>query len=164
MSINRSEIVQKYDKFASIFTHIMLAFCALVFITMIFSVTYGVIGRFAHFVRQPRWTQELAVLCLVWLCFASAGYGIYDNKHANMTLFVNLFPRPARKVLAILTYVLLLFVSIYWIYYGISLSSLSSMARMSATGWPQSLNYISIVVGGIYSLFMTIGRLIKGGF
>ena len=39
MSINRSEIVQKYDKFASIFTHIMLAFCALVFLTMIVSVT-----------------------------------------------------------------------------------------------------------------------------
>ena len=164
MSINRSEIVQKYDKFASIFTHIMLAFCALVFLTMIFSVTYGVIGRFAHFVRQPRWTQELAVLCLVWLCFASAGYGIYDNKHANMTVFVNFFPLPVRKVLAILAYVLLLFVSIYWVYYGISLSALSSTARMSATGWPQSLNYISIVVGGIYSLFMTIGRFIKGGF
>ena len=39
MSINRSEIVQKYDKFASIFTHIMLAFCALVFLTMISMIT-----------------------------------------------------------------------------------------------------------------------------
>ena len=81
-----------------------------------------------------------------------------------MTIFVNMFPQGARRVIVILTYVLLLFVNIYWIYYGISLSSLSSMARMSATGWPQSLNYISIVVGGIYGLFMTIGRFIKGGF
>lgn len=164
MSITRSEIAQKYDKFAAIFTKIMLAFGALVFATMIFSVTYGVIGRFAHFVRQPRWTQELAVLCLVWLCFASAGYGIYDDKHANMSVFVNLFPVKARGVLKVLAYVLLLFVNVYWIYYGISLSSLTSMARMSATGWPQSLTYISIVVGGIYGLFMTIGRLLKGGF
>ncbi len=146
------------------FTKIMLAFGALVFAAMIFSVTYGVIGRFAHFVRQPRWTQELAVLCLVWLCFASAGYGIYDDKHANMSVFVNLFPVKARGVLKVLAYVLLLFVNVYWIYYGISLSSLTSMARMSATGWPQSLTYISIVVGGIYGLFMTIGRLLKGGF
>lgn len=142
----------------------MLAFGALVFATMIFSVTYGVIGRFAHFVRQPRWTQEMAVLCLVWLCFASAGYGIYDDKHANMSVFVNLFPLKMRGVLKVLAYVLLLFVNVYWIYYGISLSSLTSMARMSATGWPQSLTYISIVVGGIYGLFMTIGRLLKGGF
>lgn len=164
MSITRSEIVQKYDKFAAIFTIVMLAFGALVFATMIFSVTYGVIGRFAHFVRQPRWTQELAVLCLVWLCFASAGYGIYDDKHANMSVFVNLFPLKMRGVLKVLAYVLLLFVNVYWIYYGISLSSLTSMARMSATGWPQSLTYISIVVGGIYGLFMTIGRLLKGGF
>ena len=163
MSITRSEIAQKYDKFAVVFTKIMLAFGALVFAVMIFSVTYGVIGRFAHFVRQPRWTQELAVLCLVWLCFASAGYGIYDNKHANMTVFVSLFPEKAQKAFKVLAYVLLLFVNIYWIYYGISLSSLTSMAKMSATGWPQSLTYISIVVGGIYGLFMTIGRFIKGG-
>lgn len=163
MSINRVEISKKYDVFASVFSKIMIAFCALIFAVMIFSVTYGVIGRFAHFVRQPRWTQELAILCLVWLCFASAGYGIYENKHANMTVFVNLFPPVVKKVLGILTYVLLIFVNIYWIYYGISLSSLSSMARMSATGWPQSLNYISIVIGGIYGLFMTIGRLLKGG-
>ena len=162
--MDRSELILKYDRFASLFTKIMVGFCALVFGVMIFAVTYGVIGRVAHFVRQPRWTQELAILCLVWLCFASAGYGIYDNKHANMTIFVNMFPQGVRKVIVILTYVLLLFVNIYWIYYGISLSSLSSMARMSATGWPQSLNYISIVVGGIYGLFMTIGRFIKGGF
>ena len=94
----------------------------------------------------------------------SAGYGIYDDKHANMSVFVNLFPVKARGVLKVLAYVLLLFVNVYWIYYGISLSSLTSMARMSATGWPQSLTYISIVVGGIYGLLMTIGRLLKGGF
>ena len=56
--MDRSELILKYDRFASLFTKIMVGFCALVFGVMIFAVTYGVIGRFAHFVRQPRWTQE----------------------------------------------------------------------------------------------------------
>ena len=102
------------DRAADLISGIMIFVCIAFFTVMVFSVAYGVIGRYVPFIRNPRWTQELAILCMVWLCFVSSGYAIKNGLHVRMTILVNLFPAKVRAVITRLTYVLLLAVNVFF--------------------------------------------------
>lgn len=161
--MNLKKIQTSYGKFEHIVSEIMITLCVAIFLLMVFAVSYGVLGRYLPFVKSPRWTQELAVLCLIWLCFVSAGYAIQKDKHVRMTILVNAFPKKVQKGFLYGAYAILLAISLFWIIYGFKLALLTGKARMAATGWPMSLNYYSLVVGGIYGVIVSLGRIIKGG-
>ncbi|MDD3253229.1 MAG: TRAP transporter small permease [Lachnospiraceae bacterium] len=156
--------IQAFDRFANYFSEFMMTVCIVIFVIMVFSVSYGVAGRYIPFVKNPRWTQELAILCMVWLCFLCAGYAIKEGLHIRMTIINFLVPKKAASALHFCAYVLLLGVNTIWVVYGIQLMNLTKMAKMSATKWPMSLTYLSVVVGGIYGIAMAVYRLVKGGF
>ena len=151
------------DRAADLISGIMIFVCIAFFTVMVFSVAYGVIVRYVPFIRNPRWTQELAILCMVWLCFVSSGYAIKNGLHVRMTILVNLFPAKVRAVITRLTYVLLLAVNVFFVVYGRQLMYLTRRARMSATGWPMKIIYLSVVVGGVYGACMSLYRIIRGG-
>ena len=65
------------DRLADGLSWFMILVCVGIFGIMVFSVSYGVLGRYLPFVKNPRWTQELAILCMVWLCFLGAGYAVF---------------------------------------------------------------------------------------
>ncbi len=152
------------DKIAAGISNGMLILCVVVFAVMVFSVSYGVVGRYLPFVRNPRWTQELGILCMVWLCFLSSGYAIKEGLHVRMSIINYLVPKKLASVLHRGAYVLLLAINIIWVVYGIQLMQLTKMAKMSATRWPMSIIYLSVVIGGIYGAAMSVYRILKGGF
>lgn len=151
-----------YGKFEDVFSEIMMSLCVIIFAVMVFSVSYGVLGRYLTFVKSPRWTQELAILCLVWLCFVSAGYAIRTDKHVRMSVIDRIVPESWVKYFHLGAYVFLVLVNLFLVIYGLKLVSLSSSAKMAATGWPLNITYYSVVIGGLYGFFMALGRIIKG--
>ena len=74
------------DKLADGLSGIMIIICVIIFAVMVFAVSYGVIGRYIPFIKNPRWTQELAILCMVWLCFLGSGYGIKEGLHVRSNI------------------------------------------------------------------------------
>lgn len=151
------------DRIADGISRFMMFVCVLFFVLMVFSVSYGVIGRYIPFIRNPRWTQELAILCMVWICFISAGYAIKNGLHVRMTIVTNLLPERIRGIFDRGAYILLLAVNVFFVVYGVQLVYLTRRARMAATGWPMSLTYLSVVLGGVYGACMSFYRVIKGG-
>ena len=166
MSQNQAEGKPKenaLDRVIDWVSRFMILICVLLFSVMVFSVSYGVIGRYIPFIRNPRWTQELAILCMVWLCFVSAGYAIKNGLHVRMTILTGLLPKKAQAVITRCMYLLLLAVNVFFVVYGLQLMHLTRRARMSATGWPMKITYLSVVVGGVYGACMALYRVIKGG-
>lgn len=153
-----------FDKVADGISNGMLLLCVVVFAVMVFSVSYGVVGRYLPFVRNPRWTQELGILCMVWLCFLSSGYAIKEGLHVRMSIINYLVPKKLASFFHGGAYVLLLVINVIWVVYGIQLMQLTKMAKMSATRWPMSVIYLSVVIGGIYGAAMSVYRIMKGGF
>lgn len=162
--MSENKFIKAYLKLEDLFSAFMIDMCVVVFAIMVFSVSYGVLGRYLTFVKAPRWTQELAILSLVWLCFLSAGYAIKEDKHVRMTIINLLVPKKVAAALHALAFVLLFLVSVFFVVYGIQLSMLSRSARMAATGWPMNITYYSVVIGGLYGCTTSLGRLLKGGF
>lgn len=147
---NEKTWAARADHVADLISKVMMLLCVAVFAVMVFSVSYGVLGRYISFIHNPRWTQELAILCMVWLCFLGAGYAIKEGLHVRMTIINFVVPKKVGQILHMLAYVLLLAVNVFWIVYGIQLVIANGTARMAATGWPMSLTYLSVVVGGFY--------------
>lgn len=151
-----------YLKFASVFSEIMLWFSVAIFAVMLFSVSYGVLGRYLPFVKNPRWTMELSTLCLVWLCFITAGYAIGTGAHVRMTVLNKVFGEKLASYLHYFAHVVLVLVNIFFIIYGINLCIMMGTAVMPATGWPVWLTYSALAAGGVYGLIMSLARIIKG--
>lgn len=159
--MNEEKNTSKLDQICNTISKLMMIVCVVIFVTMVLSVSYGVLGRYLPFVKKPRWTQELAILCMVWLCFLGAGLAIKDGLHVRMNVLDTFLPKKVCAVMHMLSYVLLLVVNIGWAYYGFTLVTLTKTARMSATGWPMSLTYLSVAVGGVYGIIMSLYRIIK---
>lgn len=152
------------DKLADYVSRFMIMMCVFIFAVMVFSVSYGVIGRYVSFIRNPRWTQELAILCMVWLCFLGSGYGIKAGLHVRMTVIEFFVSKKNASRLHRAAYVLLMAINLVWVVYGIQLLELTKRAKMSATGWPMGITYLSVVIGGVYGFLMALYRVWKGGF
>lgn len=152
------------DRAVDLISNIMIGICVLIFALMVFSVFYGVLGRYLPFVKNPRWTQELAILCMVWLCFIGSGYAIKEGLHVRMTIIEFVVPGPVAAWLHRGAYILLLAVNVFWVVYGAQIVQMTQKARMPATGWPLSITYVSVAVGGIYGAAMSLYRILKGGF
>lgn len=153
----------RIDRIADLVSSVMLGLCIVIFCVMVFSVSYGVIGCYIPFIRNPRWTQELAILCMVWICFVSSGYAIKNGWHVRITLIERLLPVRIQRVMQVLAYALLLAINVFFVVYGRQIVAMTSRARMSATGWPMSITYLSVIVGGIYGALMSLYRILKGG-
>jgi len=158
-----SKILSCCDRVAELLSAFMMGICVIVFLIMVYAVAYGVIGRYVPFIKNPRWTQELAILCMVWLCFLGAGYAIKEGLHVRMTIINFVIPARLASFLHNCAYILLFIVNVVWIVYGIQLMKMTKIAKMAATGWPLGITYLSVVIGGFYGGAMAAYRIVKGG-
>jgi len=162
--IDRKAVGSTLDTIATKMTHVVMAICVMILIIMIFSVSYGVLGRYLNFIKAPRWTQELAILSMVWLCFLGSGYAIKEDLHVRMSVIDTLVSKRVGRILYYVRNGVLLAVNLVWIIYGVQIVKLTSKSRMAATGWPMGLTYVSLIVGGIYGVFIVLTKLVKGDY
>lgn len=160
---SREKLLAICEKAAAGLSALMMLGCVVIFLVMVFSVSYGVIGRYNPMIKNPRWTQELAILCMVWLCFLGAGYAIKEGLHVRMTIINFIIPARLASFFHNCAYLMLIGINLVWVVYGIQLMGMSKLAKMAATGWPMSITYLSVVIGGIYGAAMAAYRIVKGG-
>lgn len=154
-------VVNGYQKFADIFYQIIQFACKLLFIGMVFSVSYAVFGRFI-LSNTPKWSEEIGILCMVWICFLTAALAIRDGIHIRMTIIEFLLPKKVCQVLHFLSYIILLALSIIWTIYGGQVIGLTLVAKMPSTQLPMAVLYGSVGVSGAIGIFMALSRLLKG--
>lgn len=150
-----------YLKFADVLYKIIQIVAMLIFITMVFAVSIAVIGRYV-FNSAPSWTEEVGVLCLIYLGFFTAALGIRDGRHIRMNIIDYIFPEKFCRVMHFISYVVLLILSIVLIRIGWQAIELSWMAKLPATGMRMSFKYGIVFVAAICNIFMAIARLLGG--
>lgn len=104
------------------------------------------------------WAEEVPRILVSIFAFLACAMGCRDGFHVSVGIIYNRFPEngKVRKVLEYLTYFIILGVGIFMLYYGNNLVVKLSRSRMPATGWPRSVQYISMVVGGAVIIYDAI--------
>ena len=116
---------------------------------LIFAVVFLQV-LFRYLLRQPLfWSEELPRYLLIWMCFLAAALAQKHDAHINITLCLTPFSARVRRVLKLLTDVVILGFLWILIYSGGLVTSITAHHRSTALQLPMGLVYAALPVGAI---------------
>jgi TRAP-type C4-dicarboxylate transport system permease small subunit len=145
-----SLIVNKMSKFCNYF-------CGFALVLMVFDICYVVLLRYV-FKSTPIWGEELARMCMVYLCFIGFSIGIRYDVHIRVTMFDIFLPRRLLRILDCFMYVVLLSVSVFLLVEGVNLTIIGHGNVITGMQIPTSVLMICIPIGAFFNIFQIIYR------
>ncbi len=114
---------------------------------MVVIVFYQVIGRY-FLNRPPRWTEEIALVVMIWIAMLGAGVGLKNDIHMRVEVFMSVFPKALQKFVEIVIMVMIG-------YFGIQMTRYTLIMvqrlpnRLAATRLHVSWMYLPVAVCGV---------------
>ncbi len=147
-----------FKKFTKILYKAVEGLSVLFLLGMVVTVCWVVFTRYVTR-TAPRWGEEVACMCMVWFSLLSAALPIWDNRHIRITMWENVLPPRAYRVLDAVVHLLLFSIVVMLAKYGMDLLNTVGRAKMSGTGVSYVFLYGAIPVSSVFMLIATIDRL-----
>ena len=121
----------------------------------------GLLQVFNRFVlnRSLSWSEEFQIYCHVWIVFLAIPIAYRRGAHLSVESFRNRFPPALGRAFDY-------FIEILWIWFAVALAWLawrvSEVAKLQSSpglDLPMNWVYYSMVVGGLYLLFVVLRRV-----
>jgi TRAP-type C4-dicarboxylate transport system permease small subunit len=131
--------------------------------SLVLDVLWGVFSRYVLH-NQSTWTEELAIMLLIWASLLGASIGFIRNSHLGVDYFVSKFSIRMQKVFQILVYVLVaVFASVPMIYGGLRLvtSTLQNGQPSPALQVQWGYIYLAVPISGFFILVFSIETVVK---
>jgi TRAP-type C4-dicarboxylate transport system permease small subunit len=110
---------------------------------------------FRKFLFSIKWSEEMALVFIMWLTFIAMAIGVEKNLHIAIEIFYNKFPSPIKVLIDKTINILVLLLGILMIKYGISLIISTSNSTLPATKFPAAISYITIPIGGFFMVYFS---------
>ena len=151
--------VVKFKTWTTKFLEILLIIAVTL---LVFDVVWGVATRYMG--QQADWTEELARFLLVWVTLLGSAVAFGTKGHLGVDYFVGKFDPAARKLMAVLGHLVVLFFAAAIFLYGGSQVVLSALAMEQLTpalGWKMGHVYLALPVAGAFMVLYTIENLLE---
>ncbi|MHB1004197.1 MAG: TRAP transporter small permease [Chloroflexota bacterium] len=110
---------------------------------MIVSVCVSVFFRYA--LGQPiAWTEEIVLLCMVWVCFLGASVATKSREHIVIDILLVIVPKPVARVMEIFSLCVVLVILYVLVWQGIILVDKTQFMRTTALGIPEGFMYAAV--------------------
>ncbi len=131
---------------------------AILLAVMLGSVGVSVFCRFI--LKQPlSWTEEVILICMVWMCFLGASVATKYKEHIFIDFFVALAPRRVVRGMEIFCYLLVIGVLAILLWQGIMLVERTQEVTTIALGIPTMYMYAAIPVSAFLMLIQNLQQL-----
>jgi len=107
----------------------------------------------------PRWSEETAVILMIWLGFITTAIGVKKGTHLSISALVDLFPKPVQKVVFYFDEVAVMIFGIFLFIYGKELSVNTMSSTLPATQLPSGVLYAVLPVAGVMIIIYTLIRI-----
>lgn len=107
----------------------------------------------------PRWSEETAVILMIWLGFITTAIGVKKASHLSISAVVDLLPKPAKKVIFYFDELAVMFYGIILFIYGKDLTINTMDSTLPATQLPAGVLYAVLPVAGVMIIIYTIVRI-----
>jgi len=132
---------------------------ALLLGVMLGAVGISVFWRFI--LRDPlSWTEEVILICMVWLCFLGASVATKHNEHILIDFVVTLVPRRLARVMEITSMTLVTGVLVILVWQGILLVDRTQEVTTIALGIPTMYMYAAIPISAFLMLIHNLRNLV----
>jgi len=130
---------------------------------LVLDVVWGVFTRYVMG-GQAKWTEELARFLLIWVSLIGGAVAFGTKGHLGVDYFVDKFDPSMRKVMAVVSNLIVLFFAGAIFLYGGSrvVSDALSMEQMTpALGWKMGHVYLALPIAGVFVILFTLENLIE---
>ncbi|MGJ8454426.1 TRAP transporter small permease [Pseudothermotoga sp. U03pept] len=137
----------------------VVGFSILGIVFMVAIVFYQVVARY-FFNKPPKWTEEIALVTMIWIAMLSAGIGLKNDIHMRVEVFLSVFPMKIQKVAEIVIMVLIG-------YFGIQMTRYTLMMvqrlpnRLAATGISVAWMYVPIAICGVLVVMCAVLKILN---
>jgi TRAP-type transport system small permease protein len=109
---------------------------------------------FARYVLHsiPAWSEEIALLLMVWYGFLSIGFGFRHRLHLEISMFIDKFPVPVQKAAEKLSDLLIAGFGLLLIIEGYKFTVLTWTSTLPVTKLPTGVQYLIIPVTGVLTM------------
>lgn len=127
----------------------------IVLLVVVLIVSAQVISR-KFFHNSIIWSEEVALLLMVWMAFISMAIGVAKDIHIRITMFYDLLPGVLKKFFTVLERIVTLFVGFVLLDSGIDLIKMTLHSTLPTTKWPSFVLYLMIPVSGFFIIYCTL--------
>lgn len=113
---------------------------------------------------QIKWTEELARFLLIWVALLGGAVAFGTKGHLGVDYFVGKFDASARKLMAIVVHLIVLFFAgAVFVYGGWCFVSRTLASGQTTSALPMKMGhiYLALPIAGIFMLIYTIENLIE---
>ena len=137
---------------------VFLEYAKVVLLVIVFIVSAQVFSRNV-LKKSISWSEEVALLLMVWTAFISMAIGVERKIHVSITIFFDMLPKPISKVLGIVNYLIVILFGFVMIFYGSKLIGSTWNSTMPATKLPAGTLYLMVPLSGMFITYYTILQL-----
>lgn len=130
---------------------------------LVIDVVWGVFTRYVMG-EQAKWTEELARFLLVWVALLGGAVAFGTKGHLGVDFFVGKFHVEARKLVAVVVHLIVLFFAGAVFLYGgmrVVFDALAMEQMTPALGWKMGYVYLALPIAGIFMALFTIENLVE---
>lgn len=120
-----------------------------------------VVLRFV-FNSPTKWSEEVAMICLVWFGMIAVAIGVRRHSHISIMFLRDRLPDKGRMLLDAIAQIAILAFSVVLISKGWDLVGIAGKTRLPASQIPKSLLYFSAMTGGGLMCLNAIANLVVG--
>lgn len=134
---------------------------SLAMVTLIVTFGWLVFGRYVLNVT-PTWVEQLALLLVCYITFLGAGVGIHEQTHLGVTMFRDMLPTAARKIVLLFTDVVLAVFGTVMLFSSIALFNFGWDTLLPMLNIPESFRTLSAVLcGGLIAVFSGLRAVLR---
>lgn len=156
-------MLQNLLQFKKWMTQCLNAVLILAVALLVFDVVWGVFTRYVMG-EQAKWTEELARYLLIWVSMLGAAVAFGTKSHLGVDYFVGKFHPDVRKLMAVVTHLVVLFFALSVFLFGgwrVVSDALIMEQTTPALGWKMGHVYLALPVAGIFMVLFTLENLIE---
>lgn len=130
---------------------------------LVLDVVWGVFTRYVMG-EQAKWTEELARFLLVWVSLLGGAVAFGTKSHLGVDYFVGKFHPDTRKLMAIVSHLIVLFFAVSVFVVGgwrVVSDSLYLEQMTPALGWKMGYVYLVLPITGVFMAIYTVENLIE---
>lgn len=104
------------------------------------------------------WGEEFARYCMFYMIMLGSAVAIRENGHIRLTLFIDMLPTGARRVVDLLVDCVVLFVIAMIFWHGLDLAVEDGRMLTPSLRWRFFWIYLAFPIGAALSILMLIGK------
>ncbi len=127
---------------------------------MLASVGLGVLFR--YLLQRPlSWTEEVVLMCMVWLVFLGASVATKHKEHIIIDFVVALVPRSVARVMEVIAVLVAIAVLLAMVWQGVELVQRTQFMTTTALGIPTMYMYSAVPVSAVLMIIHNLRHLLS---